>query len=99
MWTFYDEILYTLRARVTALFQNDRELVGAFVLRFKKSLLLYGWTRHTPISAKNKFSAINKPKPGRGVETDQSSDQSIFERTPWNGALELHGVEKSSSLL
>ena len=37
--------------------------------------------------------------PGRGGQTEQTSDQTIFERTHVLGALELHGLEKYSSAL
>ena len=37
--------------------------------------------------------------PGRGGQTELSSDQTIFERTHVLGALELHGLEKASSAL
>ena len=37
--------------------------------------------------------------PGRGGQTEMSSDQTIFERTHVLGALELHGLEKASSAL
>ena len=37
--------------------------------------------------------------PGRGGQTEVTSDQTIFERTHVLGALELHGLEKTSSAL
>ena len=37
--------------------------------------------------------------PGRGGQTELSSDQTIFERTHVLGALELHGLEKASTAL
>ena len=37
--------------------------------------------------------------PGRGGQTEVTSDQTIFERTHVPGALELHGLEKTSSAL
>ena len=42
---------------------------------------------------------ISNSSPGRGGQTEVTSDQTIFERTHVFGALELHGLEKTSNAL
>ena len=66
---------------------NGIPLFGLYIEYFRSKVLLpvtlTGWN----------------PSPGRGGQTEVTPDQTSFERTHVPGALELHGLEKSSSAL